>query len=271
MKRLVAFTRGGLADRISLALLGRRVAAAAGREFVYIWTAQAGCNCHFDPLFASPDFEVARVQVHRNQAPITQGTLESLVEQVSTASEPVLRLEGFFGHDYTDFPEIFRPSPAVAAAVDDYRQKHFDAPVIGVHVRRTDMSHRDIPADDDYFTVVDRELAALGDAFVFVASDDPQVLENFRLRYDERFLCYPVRTLNRNTPEGVFDALVTLFLLRSTWVVATSLYSGFSLLASWDNRLAPVQTATSPVSHDWNRQSVVIARIRGGLLGDQAK
>lgn len=104
---------------------------------------------------------------------------------------------------------------------------------IGIHVRRTD----NVPAAQNstlekYFRAMDLEIKKYPDCCFYVASDDESVKDEMRVKYGDR-----INTLNlcleRNSVQGMKDAVVELWLLASTSKILGSFYSSYSMVASW--------------------------------------
>jgi len=251
MKAIIAFTRGGVADRVALALYGWRLAQATNRQFKYVWVAQPGCNCSFEALFVTRAFQVLPNLDFGTAPTVRRSGFARNRDKILSMDAPVVHLNGYYGHNFDDFEGVFTPSVGVAEAVARYRSERFSADVIGVHIRRTDKVRLGPPSDEHFFLATDSILGMRPAARIFLASDDPAVESTFRQRYGGRLLSYPVRTLSRHSSKGIIDAVIVLFLLRSTRTVVAGLYSGYSLLAAWNRPCVIVQTASSPMGIDW--------------------
>ena len=102
-----------------------------------------------------------------------------------------------------------------------------------MHVRKTDKG-ADCPSSEASSDAIDGVLARWPEAGLFLATDDPGHVASLVKRYGQRIVTYPVRSLRRDVPEGIIDAVVTLYLLRQTGGVVGSRVSGFSMCAGWD-------------------------------------
>ena len=104
-----------------------------------------------------------------------------------------------------------RIKPHIQAEVDDFVERFFDRPVLGLHLRGTDKGTagasphlmRIIPPED-YFPFVDRYTEEHGPCRIFVATDQVQFLERVRARYGDR-----VVALDAIRTSGAFNAFQT--------------------------------------------------------------
>jgi hypothetical protein len=119
--------------------------------------------------------------------------------------------------------------------------------MIGVHLRRGDLLHQrpDVASNTaQAIAAVDQFLEKAPDAGVFLCTDDGAVAPNtgrgtpaegvreaFRLRYGSRVTWTIPRSLDRYTPQAIQDALMDLWLLRTTNPFVGTQASSFSELA----------------------------------------
>ncbi|CAE7216352.1 unnamed protein product, partial [Symbiodinium microadriaticum] len=118
----------------------------------------------------------------------------------------------------------------VAAA--PVRQRLWQLPegTISVHIRRTDHAKAIARSPEDLFV---QAMDSYGtEAKFFLATDDAEVESRLRRRYGQRLLTQPKRTLSRNDPDGIEDALLDLLMLSQGSEVLGSYKSSFSAMAS---------------------------------------
>jgi len=256
MKSLAAYSRGGLADRIALALFSDQIASASKRRLEYLWPAEQGCYCEFERLFCPCEFSVLNPPAYKDAVRPIRGTFSETVRRIRTSQAELVHLDGFYGHDFTRFDEVFKPREAVWNQFRTFRGDHFRGQSIGVHIRRTDKLRFTIPAVERYFFAIDNQLTILPESSLFVASDDPSVELLAKRRYGNRLLHYPVRSHSRHRRDGIIDALTVLYLLRSCDFLVTGRFSGFSLLAAWDRPCCIIQVPGTPISRDWEGRPI---------------
>lgn len=131
----------------------------------------------------------------------------------------------------TDDFSSFVPVDAVMQKTD----KDIDVNTIGVHIRRTDNGKSRIFSPTEAFVdVMSRELKQNPETKFYLATDD-DVEENYlKSIFGVRILTYRKRTIDRNDPLGIEDALVDLVNLSNCAKIFGSYYSSFSdTAAAW--------------------------------------
>ena len=139
------------------------------------------------------------------------GRVQRLSDEVDS---PRLRL------DLARAMNAIRPAPALHRRALAFAAQHDPRRAVGVHVRRGDLAgypvereRRRLVGLQRYFAALD---AVIGDAPLFLCTEDPSVIEAFDARYPGRLLRYPTRSWDRDDPEALADALVEMFLLSIT-------------------------------------------------------
>lgn len=84
---------------------------------------------------------------------------------------------------------------------------------------------------DKYYKAMDIELGKNPEHLFYVASDDYSVKEEMKRRYGKSIL-YTDLCLERNSVQGMKDAVVDLYCLGKTDKILGSHYSSYSLVAS---------------------------------------
>jgi hypothetical protein len=160
----------------------------------------------------------------------------ALLERARRA--PRLRIRGdtrFFD----DGPRFqgFRPAPALAERIA--QAAHGLERAVGVHVRRTDnVQARQRSPLEGYLAALAAERRADPATTFFVATDDPEVLERLKAEHGRTVRHTVPRSLDRNTPEAIEDALVDLWCLSSCRKLIGSAASTFTETA-WQLRGIP--------------------------------
>ncbi len=256
---------GGLANRlrgISAALL---LAEALGQRLHIAWLLDSGCNCRFEQLF-QPDSRFAVTDIQGPPTKAVKGlvrAVEILSEIVGHARLPVsvmsnralarrdyrIALDGrarrrrYLVHSFNDFfsgdvaPDDYsrtagatirslRPAEAIARRVATQ-----PAASVGVQVRRTDLSNKTQPLSQ--FTVaMQREIDANGAETFFLATDEPEVERELRQQFGTRIMTIGAKAFERDSPQGIQDALVDLLSLARTRKLLGSYHSSFGEIAS---------------------------------------
>ena len=164
------------------------------------------------------------------------------------------------------------PTPAIRERVEAFTREHFRDAMIGVHLRRGDFhfARPDVSANTDAaLRVIDDHLTRLPDASIFLATDDGatsgprgEVVRNegvharLQRRYGDRVVSTTPRSLDRNDPIAIEDALVDLLLLRRTDAIVGTTASSFSELAAF-GRDVPLDLAAGANPRFQQRERIV--------------
>jgi hypothetical protein len=271
---LTVFSSSGLANRLRVLVSGLAVAEASGRTFRMLWPRTVTCAAAFRELFTGdwpvtdvdrpepgwgafyirPHLASRSVSIDDPRPEIFIGASHWLVDVKATSAQPELRAR------CAELLGQLEPLPDLAVRVAEFRRRHFRPTMVGVHLRRGDF-HRHRPDTVGNtaaaLTAVEGFLAATPDAGILLCTDDgaadPRtrqarregVREILRGRFGDRVVFTSPRSLDRGTPHGVQDALVDLWLLRSTQMIVGTRASSFSGLAAF-GRNVPVRMVAGP-------------------------
>jgi hypothetical protein len=274
-RRLTVTSEVGLCNRLRTLLSGRAIAEATMREFAMLWKPNVACGCTFDRLFEN-DCNV-RTDVffdERRSVDLSSTPWESFPDWFALG-EPSLYVQhfGWLIQPTRDVRHVeldarcqewireLEPVAPIARRVKDFKTNCFRATMIGVHLRRGDMTliRPDTTAN---LTVsmqqIDTWLESATDAGILLCTDDgalnpysrrpvPQehIAAQFVRRYGARVVFTRPSSLDRRSPEAIQDALVDLWLLRATDFFAGTLGSSFSELAAYGRLVPTVRTAAS--------------------------
>jgi len=132
----------------------------------------------------------------------------------------------------------FRPTPTLEQAIAA-QTATFGDDVIGVHVRRTDLRQgARISTTDRFITLMRQEVAENPGVQFFLATDDPREETALGRAFPNRILTRSKRTLDRNDPAGIQDALIDLYCLSHTRKILGTIRSSFSRTAAMLGRRA---------------------------------
>ncbi|HMZ80262.1 MAG TPA: hypothetical protein PLL06_11230 [Acidobacteriota bacterium] len=110
---------------------------------------------------------------------------------------------------------------------------HFSDYTVGLHIRRTDHVRAIANSTTEKFiAAIQAEIDQHSSARFFLATDSPEEETTLRRLFPDRILTYQKRTLDRNSPEGIQDAVVDLYCLARTQKILGSIGSSFSRTAS---------------------------------------
>ena len=128
------------------------------------------------------------------------------------------------------YQKLFIPVSDIKAKIESIKKKITEK-TIGLHIRRTD-SEKSIEFSPIklFEEVVDKEIKAGKN--IFLATDDAEVEQFFLDKYPQQILVNPNKEFNRNSKEGVQDAVVDLFCLSNTTHIYGSFWSSYSKAAA---------------------------------------
>lgn len=127
---------------------------------------------------------------------------------------------------------FFRPATDIEERIDAVTSD-WDGHVVGLHIRRTDnMDAIKKSPMQHFYDVIEAEMAKDAVTRFYLATDDEGVKDDLRARYGERILTLPALSLNRDTVEGMKDAVVDLYCLGKTCRIYGSQHSSYSEFAA---------------------------------------
>lgn len=104
---------------------------------------------------------------------------------------------------------------------------------VGVHIRRTDHTEAvQYSSLAKFIKAMDNELQEDKNTTFFLATDCPKTERELKSLYPARVITFSKASYNRNSSQGIQDALVDLFCLSKTKKVLGSYYSSFSQVAA---------------------------------------
>ncbi len=252
----------GLGNRLLALASAHELCEEMNRELVVIWKREAGCNAKAADLF---DFAGVRViEISENgykkelfgtiKGNLTkkkyrsrgtaffpcdkidqykqQGRFAELREEI--AREPALYIKS-----YTNLCELgkesfsfIRPSAAVSEKGRDVFSR-IGAKTIGVHIRRTDHAEAIKNSPLELFFDRMRQEIAEHDADFYVTTDDREVEQALKEAFPEnRLILYEGKRIDRDSKEGIEDALIDMLALSKCSRILGSYQSTFSLIPS---------------------------------------
>ena len=219
-----------------------------------IWNKTRDLNCSFTELFELPEFVtlyhshpasdlfnkyLPRIGVNllsNYEKCIYRWHLDSLTaskydfDQLKKYSSVYIRTCNRFYYGGPLFAH-FKPVPRLRATIDRICSA-FTPHTIGIHVRRTDNYHSIKYSPTRAFEVMMNEiLERNGQTNFFLATDSPQEERRMKRIFGTRIVTFE-KELNRNTAQGIQDAVVDLYCLSRTSRIIGSTFSSFSETAS---------------------------------------
>jgi hypothetical protein len=245
-RTLIVHSAAGLNNRIRVLISGIALAEAAGRKFAMLWPDTPACGVKFDVLFQNkwPVIHLSVLPAEPVSFYFSKWSNKRLKLLLEYPHQHItLRYHSWFirPEGKTAYASIQRrclqllnelqPIESILTRIESFRAVHFSPTMIGVHLRRGDFNRcrpHFCQNTSMAFRIVDRFLEYDPLAGILLCTDDgavdpktgkPTTAEGVHARFVERYgkrvVWSSPRSLDR-TPEAVQDALVDLWLLRST-------------------------------------------------------
>jgi hypothetical protein len=250
LKHLFVVPSGGLCNRLHPIASARRLCSITGAKCTVIWDWGDFADFFQDigveiqPSLPAEATAYPKIthrlfakggDIHNRVVPITTEEYVVVFSQYifSAEEEPLL-----FAQEAAILPWLPCPSDSVKRSILDFQLEHFDRPVAGIHLRRTDNRPAQWGSpDENYIEITDR---LIKDGYkLFIATDNLDVQAGFKRRYAPECLCfYPKNPeLKLRWPRREFSQqetyvdVVDLFLLVACDFVIGSQYSSYSRTA----------------------------------------
>lgn len=253
----VAEARGGLSNRLKCLISSMRIADKTSSSLIVYWPLESTCNCKFSDLFEneiveidSEDFEII-VNIKdkdKKYRIINTWRLELLPEDKlpknSSRNLPYCperyidmqydRIPIAIRKDFLKYINKLRPIKNITEQVDGFSKK-FNNDTVGISIRswpgEIDFERTKLFDLRNVYKIMDK----LKSSTIFISCDSEEVLKKIKDRYGEKVLTYPLQTFagDRNTADGIQDALVESLLLSKCKELKVSYLSTYGEVAWW--------------------------------------
>lgn len=225
----------GLANRIRALISGICLAEDYGLPLVIHWSLDHACGTRFDSLFdpkTLPSFvTVTHLALLKAFPCLSQDDLDH-VKKVWDRQKP-LTLKSYGRFHTTDVDRwtkhlrTLKPTPELVNTLQD-RLPPFDPDTfVGVHIRRGDNDKAILASPFSLFVPkLEKEKGLL-----IVATDDMDVREELAEKFKGR-IWFPSKVLNRNTEEGMKEAMIDFLALSMCRRILGSACSSFNEIAA---------------------------------------
>ena len=261
--RFVLEAIGGLGNRM------RALDSAIGfckkydKELHLVWPYFKGLNCPFESLFEVPKnvrtlsspSEYSRNKLIRNlkvaRRKIAAGLYRLSFDKVINKKDVYELMQKRFNFNelsrirnlriqtdqrfYSNEKpfEDFRPVKKIRNEIDRYKKIFGNLNVIGVHIRRTDhIASINCSPTEKFIDLMREELEKDSTTRFFVATDSAEEEEILTEKFSDKIITYKKTSLNRESIQGIQDALIDMYLLANTNKIIGSFTSSFSEVAA---------------------------------------
>jgi hypothetical protein len=253
---------GGLCNRLRALDSAIAFAEENNIPLSVVWILGPSCNCRFSDLFIVPKqvkklFEPAvgplEILLHRTvdicavvlpyyfldlrRIKELKSELDSTCHGIGDylrrfVSDHSIFLQSYSRFYYSSSSAPFRsfvPQKSIQDIIDGYSVEN----MIGVHIRRTDNQRSIINAPFEKFVqYMQAEINADRSAQFFLATDDPKIEIALKHRFPGRIVTHVKKSLDRNNPTAIRDAVVDLYCLSNCRKILGTYWSSFSETAS---------------------------------------
>lgn len=264
-------TSEGIANRLRVIASGLSLARDLNKKLVIIWPISLNLNCGYLDLFIPPqEFIIieksitSKFLLYKNSNNLLRKLLYNIYSFVfsynfillnSEIPEKVWELpsnrlskkniqcnvknifistsEEFYENSYAFYTKIIKPIDFIQKKID-LIIKEISQPFIGLHIRRTDhLESTEISRTELFIEVIKQELIKVSNVMFYLSTDSlieaKKIINLFgsnRIYYNEG------KNLQRNSLEGIQQALIDLIILSKSYKIYGSYRSSFSELAS---------------------------------------
>lgn len=269
MPMITLLPLGGLANRMRSIASGVSLARKYNSRLRIIWIKDAGLNCAFSELFHKwhlPDIRLKEASLTdrilydrprpRNmripqyfQRLLFDDRLydehkERFIDRAfdydrwltENRKVYIATCYPFFDAPDTIYKELFVPTDEIEQLITPYTSQ-FTAHTVGIHIRRTDNveSIRQSPIGL-FIEAMEQEVQAFPDTVFFVASDSEEEKSVLKRRFGKRIIT-SAQKAERNSIEGMKEAVADFYTLSRTHRIFGSQYSSFSEVAAKINNV----------------------------------
>jgi hypothetical protein len=127
--------------------------------------------------------------------------------------------------------KVFSPTNEIQNRIEN-KTSCFSQYTIGLHVRQTDNTIAIDNSPIELFKIkIEEEIAKNSKANFFLATDSPEVEKELINEFGAKIIVTS-KELNRNSENGIMDALVDMYCLSHTKLIYGSYWSSFSEVAA---------------------------------------
>lgn len=239
---------GGLCNRMRSIDSAIELSEKIEQPLRIIWVSNSDINCKFSEIFSVPPEINILTEIKINSrligAPLEQlsriyySNFQNLYfnimstpqgneihpEILSTTPQIFIRSDQPFYPAKAPFTYFF-PKKPLQQCIDSYRNENR----IGVHIRRADninsIKHSPLLKFIEYMS---EEIDSSAGVTFFLSTDDPEVETKLRKTFKEKIFTHPKRSLNRNNPQAIQDAVIDLYSLANCRKLIGSYWSSFT-------------------------------------------
>lgn len=241
---------GGLCNRMRAIASALELARKKQTKLLVMWQCNADLNAPFESLFKpikdikvinyKKSKDIRRIFLRRTSR--TRICDKDIIEnraggELTESFYKTLKLPAYI-KTYVQFYnvensfEMFLPSDVIDSKIKGITSD-FTKNMVGVHIRRTDQKKSiEYSKTENFIALMKKELSLNSNTCFYLATDDMKEEEILRKEFPGRILSNSNRVLERDSKDGMYDAVVDLYCLASCKKIIGSYWSSFSEIAA---------------------------------------
>jgi len=246
---LIIQPSGGLCNRMRVINSAWELAKRRKEKLIVLWYLCPELNCPFEALF-QPTEEIRVINIRSLKDP--RKLFYQLTARQRFGNEDILKhkTDGVLHEDFYKslknpvyiftwehfYPSVdyhfYIPTEPLQKRMDSFTAR-FGKRCVGVHIRRTDNAvSMGKSTTEQFLSLMQAELDAHPETLFFLATDDKKEEALLREVFPGKILSNENRSLDRNSVEGIHDALLDLYCLAATKKLIGSYWSSFTDIAA---------------------------------------
>lgn len=242
---LIIIPSGGICNRMRSIVGAARLAAIQNKKLIVFWLLKPELNARFNSLFENIPYSVFNFRPETIIYRIIRKFIFVFFHPVYIDDRMIIKKgnkkiderwqkefknKNLFlytcynviqDHDFS----MFQISEKLKKSIN----LEFNEKPIGIHIRRTDNKQSiQFSPTSLFLEKIEEELALNPKQKFFLATDDKDEEILIKKKYPQTILTYKKRSLDRNTPEAIEDAVIDLYILSNCKYILGSYYSSFS-------------------------------------------
>ncbi len=250
---------GGLGNRIRVLYSVLGTSQKWDHQIKIIWDCHQELNCPFEELFLIPEncrvrnikqglirklyrytfdkLHLSKLRSYRYDLVLSDKEISN-IRKKAVDPGPLFEHSNIYIESCLDFyrgPEI-TDFLTINPAIKREAQKTYDTfgtKVYGIHVRQTDnIMSKKYSSPSAFQRLIRKRLREESDAQFFLATDSMEVEERFMSEFGKSMIVRQNKELDRNSEQGVKDALIEMICLSKTKKIYGSYYSSFTSVSA---------------------------------------
>lgn len=245
MRKLIVQPVNGLMNRFRCIASAKILAEYTNRDFLVNWKPEWVCNVNLQDLiedgFLKVGYDVNRNECYYHSGPERLSEQPFVNEMINTESETIYLLAGgnFIptGMSVKEFnnkkSEFYKSIPFIPKIKEEsYNFISKNQSYVSIHLRYTD--RKQWSPNIEYV----ENIINSNSGKIFICSDDRDVINFLKRKFDDKIISYDVKSLNRSSIDGNQQSMIEWLILSNSKKIYYSLCSSYSYEACVYNKLS---------------------------------